>query len=329
MHNSSKKIAISWQSQFRAWLSRMAFVKLLILWTLVYFSVGVVFSFLYNINGLLIWSRPMQAYDVLHFSFTTLSTVGYGDIVPSGVCRFLAAIEAFLGLSLNAVLLSVTVVKALRRPAPILFPELLSYDVENRQFWFRFINTDPVSLVDGTIEIRIDRPIAGNTEKTPLYDVEWGYLKLPYSRFSNWPSMRLIAVRSTSCIPGQEESPIGFGGINIELSPLHLHSSDRHELNPYITVSVNSRFFDSGDYTVSERRYLLSEIRCGSYQDVNNQNYEGFSARKEGNEIGRVFSHIEKTDEDYCSRSCHLFSRDCPLDVAKEIRGRLSETLPT
>lgn len=38
--------------------------------------------------------------DAVYFSFTNYTTVGYGDIEPSGQLRFLAGMEAITGLSL-------------------------------------------------------------------------------------------------------------------------------------------------------------------------------------------------------------------------------------
>lgn len=38
--------------------------------------------------------------DSIYFSFTNYTTVGYGDIVPTGNLRFLAGLEAITGLSL-------------------------------------------------------------------------------------------------------------------------------------------------------------------------------------------------------------------------------------
>ena len=44
-------------------------------------------------------SHSMDRFNALYFSFTTLSTVGYGDIIPlSGVARMLAMVEAVFGM---------------------------------------------------------------------------------------------------------------------------------------------------------------------------------------------------------------------------------------
>lgn len=36
-------------------------------------------------------------YDPIHFSFTTFTTLGYGDLSPLGACRIFTAVEALLG----------------------------------------------------------------------------------------------------------------------------------------------------------------------------------------------------------------------------------------
>lgn len=37
------------------------------------------------------------SFDTLYFSYVTLTTTGYGDLVPVGLCRSVAVIEAILG----------------------------------------------------------------------------------------------------------------------------------------------------------------------------------------------------------------------------------------
>ncbi|MEO8429729.1 MAG: potassium channel family protein [Verrucomicrobiota bacterium] len=52
-------------------------------------------------------SHTMKGFTGLYFSFITLSTVGYGDIVPiSGMARMLAMMEAMAGTFYVAILIS-------------------------------------------------------------------------------------------------------------------------------------------------------------------------------------------------------------------------------
>lgn len=47
--------------------------------------------------GLLIGSRASSLSDCLYFSFTTYTSVGYGDVAPSGALRFMAGMEGLTG----------------------------------------------------------------------------------------------------------------------------------------------------------------------------------------------------------------------------------------
>lgn len=51
--------------------------------------------------------QSLQLHNAFYFSFITLSTVGYGDIIPvSNVARMLAAMEAITGTLYVAVIIS-------------------------------------------------------------------------------------------------------------------------------------------------------------------------------------------------------------------------------
>jgi hypothetical protein len=58
-------------------------------------------------SGLPAGSQPLHGFDALYFSFTTLTTVAYGDIVPAtGPARMLAMLEAITGTMYVAVLVA-------------------------------------------------------------------------------------------------------------------------------------------------------------------------------------------------------------------------------
>lgn len=69
---------------------------------LVWIIIGVAFGFLYYLlPGKLINSNTNQPitniFDCIYFSFTTILTLGYGDIVAQGFIRVLTAIEGLIG----------------------------------------------------------------------------------------------------------------------------------------------------------------------------------------------------------------------------------------
>jgi voltage-gated potassium channel len=70
-----------------------------LLWSFAYILVDrlVPNSFVFTVGP--VSSHSMNNFNALYFSFTTLSTVGYGDIIPvSGVARMLAMVEAVFGM---------------------------------------------------------------------------------------------------------------------------------------------------------------------------------------------------------------------------------------
>src|SRR5262249_943088 len=83
-----------------------------------YLMMGLLWSFAYTLVGLIIpeafrfagnpdAGRSMHGFESLYFSFTTLSTVGYGDIIPvANVARMLAMLEAVSGMFYVAVLIA-------------------------------------------------------------------------------------------------------------------------------------------------------------------------------------------------------------------------------
>jgi hypothetical protein len=83
---------------------------------MLYLTIGLLFVALYTLvgayspnafNGLTVTAHVSLPSDLVYFSFTTLTTVGYGDIVPvDPVARSLSNIEAILGQLYPATLLA-------------------------------------------------------------------------------------------------------------------------------------------------------------------------------------------------------------------------------
>lgn len=89
---------------------------------LVYITVILSFSILYlglellGVHVLIEANHPIQGpmphmlEDIIYFSAVTLLSVGYGDLVPIGVGRFIAVIQALFGYLLPAAFVVTTVI---------------------------------------------------------------------------------------------------------------------------------------------------------------------------------------------------------------------------
>jgi hypothetical protein len=85
-----------------------AYLMLGVTWAFAYALVGKVVhdSFVFTISGTP-QSRPLVGFESLYFSFTTLSTVSYGDIIPAcNAARLLAMTESVLGVFYMTVLIA-------------------------------------------------------------------------------------------------------------------------------------------------------------------------------------------------------------------------------
>lgn len=83
------------------------YLMLALLWSLAYILVAAVVpdSFVFSAGP--VSGHAMKGFTALYFSFITLCTVGYGDIVPvSGMARALAMMEAGVGVFYVATLIS-------------------------------------------------------------------------------------------------------------------------------------------------------------------------------------------------------------------------------
>lgn len=64
------------------------------------FAVGIYLMLQHGAFGELTGAFNGSLLDCVYFSFTNYTTVGYGDIVPTGSLRFVAGLEGITGLSL-------------------------------------------------------------------------------------------------------------------------------------------------------------------------------------------------------------------------------------
>jgi len=89
----------------------LSYVELAFWYTVMVASCAALYTFLFNVapehaptlakGGVL-----MEFLEASYFSIMTATSVGYGDIVPQGISKLFATLEAIIGLSLFAVLIS-------------------------------------------------------------------------------------------------------------------------------------------------------------------------------------------------------------------------------
>lgn len=78
-----------------------------IIWALAYILVGHLDPAAFLYGGAISTDHVLKGFEAIYFSFVTLSTSGYGDIVPaSGVARMLAIMEQTVGIFYVAVLVA-------------------------------------------------------------------------------------------------------------------------------------------------------------------------------------------------------------------------------
>jgi hypothetical protein len=83
------------------------FLLIGLLWSPIYLMVARVNPAAFTLPASPTGASTLDGFTALYFSFITLTTVGYGDILPvSRVARMLAAAEAICGLFYMAVLIS-------------------------------------------------------------------------------------------------------------------------------------------------------------------------------------------------------------------------------
>jgi Ion channel len=86
------------------------YLMLGLLWAMAYLLIATVQSDAFAFNAHPAATNAMTSFNAFYFSFVTLSTVGYGDIVPvSKVARMLAAMEATIGTLYVAMLIATLV----------------------------------------------------------------------------------------------------------------------------------------------------------------------------------------------------------------------------
>jgi len=311
--------SVSRISQLRLWVARRSVGALLLLWLAAYTSLGVLFAFAYKVPDCAVrgpkGSCEHQLSSLLYFSFTTQSTVGYGDYLPQGGGRLLSVAQGFLGLTLNALVLGIAVFKALKRSTPIVFAEHLVYTAEEHHFWFRYINVDTDQLREVDVRIQFVQPKGISDSHIP-YDTQTNPVELATRNLTTAiPPFRLFAAKTKSGggqMPGADDGSFD----PLIISPPRLSGSK----GEYIEITMRGYYETTGDLFFAAKRYALDSIRCGSFKTgVDNNALLDKSDRAKASYLSSVMDPVASTTAEKC-KQCPYHSV-CRLDVALKTRG--------
>ena len=256
-------VSVSLISRLRLWVTRRSVGALLLIWLGVYATLGLFFAAVYKMPECAVVTGSngrceTQFSNLVYFSFTTQSTVGYGDYFPKGIGRSLSAVQGFLGLTLNALVLGIAVFKALKRSAPIVFADHLVYNMTQHHFWFRFMNTDADELRDVEVRIRFVQP-KGLDDTNTLYDTQTSLVEFDYEPSTMVPPLRLFAIKTKST-GGRLPTPQSGDFKPLIVSPLNLVGSS----GECIEITIRGYFEATGDLFFGSKRYTVNTIRCGN-----------------------------------------------------------------
>lgn len=113
-------------------------------------------------------SDPVKGFGgIVYFNFVTILTIGYGDLHPVGVGRFLAAIEALFGVGLFGSIIGVAIIK-LTNPhsQSIVFSKYGYYALDVNRFFIIFVNTNRTPFVN--VQLSAILKIRRNNHVEPL-----------------------------------------------------------------------------------------------------------------------------------------------------------------
>jgi len=101
---------------------------------------------------------PVSSFtDILYFNFVTILTVGYGDMQPDGIGRFVAVVEALIGVGLFGGIIGVVVLKLTQpKKNSIVFSNQAYYAMDEQRFFIMFVNTSNAQLINAQISYSVN-----------------------------------------------------------------------------------------------------------------------------------------------------------------------------
>jgi hypothetical protein len=281
----------------------------------VYTVLGIVFGAIYaslpSIQGV------TSGWDYVYFSFITQSTLGYGDLLPLSADRFVAVIHTGVGILLSSLGVGIITFKLIRRRPNVAIPKAGCYDPKRHTFVFRVANRDEDILGNVSVAVFITKPLATGDDELVRH------LTIPVALEWEAPpfidKLGVLALRSKA---NQGQPCDSFGRIiqgSVTISPLSMLAGDA------LTIYFSGASQAGGDTVFAFHTYLLDDIRCGIYRDVETAFWEDFNRATIDyvkRKLVRIdYESIEKitpTSDGDCI-ACP-FHEKCQLDVANRVR---------
>jgi hypothetical protein len=305
------KISVSRWSRLQVRVANTSAVYLFGLWLVLYLVLVLLFAELYRVPSCAVTNQGgMCENEFLHlvyFSFTTQCTLG-GDFVPKGVGKWFSAAQVCGGLALNAVLLGVTVFKLLKHPNPLIFSRYLVYEPVKHKFWFRFVNCDADRLRDVEVKVQLASPGSSQSD----YDTQANDVPIKPNSFV-MPKLQLFAFRTQSNEGKGVDIPADQ--VPVTLAPGHLSGGKKKRLE----ITAKGYFESTGDVFYCSKQYRLEDMRCGAFDDLDNNALEGKSDSDKAAAISERFERVISTSLDKCVVCPH--HKGCELDIAAKTRG--------
>lgn len=123
-------------------------LKGFLIYSTIVLSFTLIFYLLILLNHEVI-NKNVGFVDLLYFNFISILTIGYGDYEPLGFGRFLAVLEALIGLGLFGAWIGIVILKiTLPSKDSIVFSKYCYYVKGEESFVIIFLNTNHLPLVN-------------------------------------------------------------------------------------------------------------------------------------------------------------------------------------
>ncbi len=261
----SAQDAIKYRSTGYIWerIFRLTGSQLVVWYGIIFIAIVFAFAFIYKytdiVSGNPLLPDPDNFFNFLHFSFTTQTTLGYGDYIPHGhLPRQVIAIQITIAILLNAIGAGVVAARLVRRRAKIKFPNVLLYDQQRHELRFVIWNKHKDDLCNADCKLIV---------RTNMVTVDFPE-----------PVLRSCEIKLRKNVP----SYIGSGAITLvttdsdggmpwdvkrlspdKVSPMSLLSLSNCQS---ILVVLIGNSVTSGGTIVASRKYQIKHIECGRYK---------------------------------------------------------------